>query len=260
VSVERSVGNILKNLEERGLADNTVIIFLSDHGTHYGEKQLTGKWTPYEPSVNTPFIIYDPRPKAQKGKVLDDIVLNIDIAPTLLDLAGEEIPGVMDGRSMLPVIDGVVKDWRTEFFFEHYASPPHVPGFLPRYYGVNTGKKKYARWENLGKVDEEYFDLEKDPLERTNLIGNPGYSEEIETLRSTTLKWRKDNPSNYDPMKNGRPHFGNMEIDWEKFKEVSPEEYARVEAEVKRLGISWDQAVNDWELRYEICTNARHWY
>jgi arylsulfatase A-like enzyme len=260
VSVERSVRNILKNLEERGLADNTVIIFLSDHGTHYGEKQLTGKWTPYEPSVNTPFIIYDPRPNAQKGKVLDDIVLNIDIAPTLLDLAGEEIPGVMDGRSMLPVIDGVVKDWRTEFFFEHYASPPHVPGFLPRYYGVNTGMKKYARWENLGKVDEEYFDLEKDPLERTNLIENPGYAEEIETLRSTTLKWRKDNPSNYNPMKNGRPHFGNMEIDWEKFKEVSPEEYARVEAEVKRLGITWDQAINDWELRYEICTNARHWY
>jgi hypothetical protein len=65
-------------------------------------------------------------------------------------------------------------------------------------------------------------------MERNNLIENSRYAEEIEALRSKTLKWRKDNPSNYDPMKNGRPHFGNMEM--------------------------------DWELRYEICTNARHWY
>ena len=98
MSVERSIGEITKMLEEKGLAENTVIIYLSDHGTHFGEKQMGAKWSPYEQSLRIPFIVYDPRTK-NKGSISDEIVLSIDVAPTMLDLAGVAVPEKMDGKS-----------------------------------------------------------------------------------------------------------------------------------------------------------------
>jgi len=259
LSVERSVGKIVKNLEERGLAENTVIVFLSDHGLALGEKQLLGKWTPYEDSLRIPFIVYDPRTSARKGKVMNEMVLNIDVAPTILELAGIEVPEGMDGRSMVSLLDGKEKSWRKEFFFEHYCCPPHVKSYLPRNEGIRTEKDKYIRWIDF-KLVEEYFDMEHDPQEINNLINNPEYEARNQALRDKFFQWREENPSNYNRDHNGVPHFGSMDIDWERFKEVSPKYYGRVKAAVESMGVTWEQAENDWDIRYQIGKKARFWY
>ena len=261
VSVERSVGEIMKSLEERGLSDNTVVIFLSDHGTHFGEKQLAGKWTPYDESLQIPFIIYDPRKKALKGRELNEMVLNIDIAPTLLELAGAEIPETMDGRSLVPLINGKENSWRKEFFFEHYCSPAGIYYYVPRNEGLRTETEKYARWIDMGANVEEYFDLATDPKEANNLIGDPEYASRIESIRERFNQWREDHPTHYNQFTYGdQPQFYSENMDWEKLKERRPKEYALIEAEVNRLGVTWQQAEYDWGVRYQICEKARYWY
>jgi len=192
LSIERSVGQITKMLEEKGIADNTVIVFLSDHGTHFGEKQLGAKWTPYEQSLRIPFIIYDPRTKT-KGIVSNEMVLNIDIAPTLLDLAGVKIPNTMDGKSLKSLINGQELTHRTHFFFEHFVSPTS-PVYIPRNDGIRTKNTKYLRWIDLDPIVEEFYDLEKDPMEKNNLINNPKYSEKLKKAKSLFTDWRKKFP------------------------------------------------------------------
>ena len=259
MSVERSIGEITGMLKKKGLADNTVIIYLSDHGTHFGEKQLGAKWSPYEQSLRIPFIVYDPRTKA-KGVVSDEMVLNIDVAPTLLDLAGVPVPESMDGKSLKPLINGKKTNWREHFFFEHFVSPT-APIYIPRNDGVRTKTTKYARWIDLDPVVEEFYDLASDPMESNNLINDPAYAEQIEKSRKTFAAWREKYPQEIDY----RPYqqygqSGVMDMDWEKFKEFRPKQYARIEAEIKRMDVTWEQAISDWDVRFEICKNAGYWY
>ena len=195
LSVERSIGQITKMLEEKGIADNTVIIFLSDHGTHFGEKQLGAKWTPYEQSLRIPFIVYDPRSKA-KGIVSDKMVLNIDVAPTLLDLAGIEVPSTMDGKSLKSLIDGDKSFERKHFFFEHFVSPTS-PIYIPRNDGVRTKNTKYVRWLDLEPIVEEFYDLENDPMERTNLINDSKYVKKVEEAKKLFNEWRTKFPAEF---------------------------------------------------------------
>jgi arylsulfatase A-like enzyme len=264
-SVDRSVGQLQEMLEKRGIADNTVIIFLSDHGTHHGERHFVGKWRPYEESLRIPFIIYDPRKNAQKGAVSDEMVLNIDVAPTLLDLAGIEVPEIMDGKSMKPLIQGKQTDWRDHFFFEHYCSPCMVPSYIARNVGVRFRDAKYLQWIDVnavpGNTIEEYYDLSKDSMEAENLINEGNYSSNVQHARETFENWRRENPSTFqfDPF-GPRAQFGAPEVDWEQFQRAKPDEYERIKTEVERLGVSWETAVSDWETRLEICTNAVYWY
>jgi len=260
LSVERSVGEIVKSLEERGLADNTVIIFLSDHGLHLGEKQMKGKWTPYDESLRIPFIVYDPRTPARKRIVKNEMVLNIDVAPTILELAGIEVPEGMDGKSLVSLLQGKERSSRKEFFFEHYCAPPTVHSLIPRNEGIRTEKEKYARWIDFGELHEEYFDMEHDPLEANSLVGKPEYEPRIQALREKFTQWREENPSNYEHVHNGIPHFATMDIDWERFKEASPEHYGRIKAVVDSLGITWDQAEHDWDYRFQISKKVRFYY
>jgi arylsulfatase A-like enzyme len=262
MGVERSVGRILNMLEERGVADNTVIIFISDHGTHFGERQLAGKWTPYDDSLRVPFLIYDPRPGSAHRIRRDELVLNIDIAPTLLDLAGVEIPPQMDGNSMLALIKGHDVAWRDRFYFEHYTSPAPVL-YIPRSEGVRTQNSKYFRWLDwkLDTLSEEFYDLAKDPGEARNVMEEKELAVQIENAKADFKAWRSSNPHNFEYFPySRRPQFGASEIDWEKFQKVRPKEFARIKREVERLGVTWDQAMNDWSVRYKICSEAGYWY
>ena len=252
-SVERSVGKIRAMLEKRGLAHNTVIIYLSDHGNHFGEKQLYGKWSPYEQSLRVPFIVYDPRPQAQKGQVRDELVLNIDVAPTLLSLAGVDIPEVMDGRSLAPLVSRDsspdTPPWRSHFFFEHYQS--YCKGlYIARNEGIRTVDAKYLRWIDPPEPVEEVYDLSKDPDELQNLVNNPEHQERVNRLRSMFDEWRQAHPANYEHQPGTT--FNAPEIDWEELKEAHPKDYQKIEKEVKRLGVTWEQAVYDREIRRKI--------
>ena len=93
------------------------------------------------------------------------------------------------------------------------------------------------------------------------LYDSSGLQEEVNSARQAFRQWREENPSTYTFGVYGEnAQFGAMEINWDRFKEAKPEEYKRIRAEIERLDVTWDQAVNDWEIRKEICSNAGYWY
>ncbi|MCB9768453.1 MAG: sulfatase [Candidatus Omnitrophica bacterium] len=184
--VDNQVGNLLAKLEEMGALDNTVIVFTGDNGFYLGEHGLAGKWFMHEESIRTPLLVYDPTlPKEKRGRKVDPMALNIDISPTLLDYAGVEIPDRVQGRSVRSIVEGESpKDWRTEWFYEHHFKHPRIP----QTEGVRTEVWKYTRYIDVDPVYEELFDLEKDPHEKNNLVGNPDYDSQLKQLRG---KWEK---------------------------------------------------------------------
>jgi len=260
MSVDRSVGAIMAELERRSLAGNTVVIFLSDHGTHFGEHGLTAKWSPYEPSLRIPFIVADPRLKQTAGTTNAALVLNLDVAPTVLDLAGLPPEPGMDGRSLLPLLRGQKPtDWRHHFFFEHQMSLATIPRPIPRNMGVRTENEKYLVWTDPSPTIEEYYVLTDDPDEMKNRVAER--PDAIATLRSLFQHWEKQNPNTYDYMPYGiRPQTGAPNLDWVKFKAAQPKAYERIAAEIKKRDLSWDGALEDPETRWEIGRAAKYWY
>ena len=117
--IDREVGRILAELEKRGLASNTVVVYTSDNGFALGDRELSDKFFMYEESIRDPLIIYDPRePAAHRGRSESAMTLNIDFAPTLLTLAGVTPPAGMQGRSLIPLLRNQhPADWRTDFFY-----------------------------------------------------------------------------------------------------------------------------------------------
>ena len=183
--VDDVVGSIVAKLRERQLAENTVIIFTSDNGFYLGDRGLAGKWFMHEESIRLPLVIYDPRlPKHQRGKKVSNIVLNADIAPTIVELAGAEIPSTMQGRSLLPLRTGKKVAWRSDFLYEHRFAHPRIP----KNEGVRAQRWKYTRYTSIEPVYEELYDLKTDPLEEQNLAGNKKYSKQLATMRS---RWQE---------------------------------------------------------------------
>ncbi|MDF9827021.1 arylsulfatase A-like enzyme [Ereboglobus sp. PH5-10] len=189
--MDREVGRILDELEKRGMLENTLIIFTSDNGFALGDRGMSDKWYMYEEGVRVPLVIVPPRGAAKSAsKRIDDMTLNIDFAPTMLDYAGVKIPEKMQGVSLRPLLEkkkrGKTPAWRTEFFYEHRT----LPKMIPPSEGVRSGKWKYIRWTSETPVTEELFDLEADPNELNNLAGNPTMAETLQKMRERceTLK------------------------------------------------------------------------
>ena len=108
--MDLAIGSVREQLKKEGLSENTISIFLSDNGMFLGEHGFRGKWLMYEESVKTPMFIYNPKNK--KGKVINELTANIDIAPTILAYSGLDIPNYMDGKSLLPLINGTAEKVR----------------------------------------------------------------------------------------------------------------------------------------------------
>ena len=118
--VDHVIGRIRATLEAEDLTENTVIILMGDNGYFLGERGYAGKWLMHEPSLRIPLIIYDPRqPVSLKGKSLEEMVLNVDVAPTILSLAGVEIPESYHGESLTAFYGATPGDWRSSIFCEH---------------------------------------------------------------------------------------------------------------------------------------------
>lgn len=179
--IDREVGRIRDVLAERKLADNTVIIYTSDNGFFLGERGMADKWLMYEESIRLPLVVYDPRlAKESRGKPVDAMVLNIDVAPTMVDLARLPIPERMQGKSLVPFLGGQPREWRSEFFYEHHFSEKIIPPSE----GVRTEKWKYIRWTKSDPVIEELYDLKADPLEEKDLSKEPEHRKTLEELRA----------------------------------------------------------------------------
>ena len=177
--VDRVVGRLRKALAERKLDRNTIIILMGDNGYFLGERGFAGKWLMYEPSLRVPLLVFDPRaPKARRGQVLDQMALNIDVAPTILAMAGLSTPPAMQGKSLTPLLGAAKSAWRKEFFCEHLLKNESIP----QSEGVRTTRWKYFRYRDHREV-EELYDLKADPMEKRNLADDPAHRQQIEKLR-----------------------------------------------------------------------------
>jgi len=186
--VDNVVGRIVKKLEEKGLTKNTIIIYHGDNGFYLGERGLAGKWFAHEVSLQVPLVIFDPcLPARQKGTRRTQAALSIDIAPTILEMAGAEIPPAMQGKSLVPILEGKRPPWRTEFFYEHLF--PHAT--IPRSEAVRGPRYKYIRYLDSQPLYEELYDLQSDPNEAHNLAADPAHAATLERMRKEWAAWRE---------------------------------------------------------------------
>ena len=202
--MDKVIGDLMKSMKKKGLSDNTIIIFASDHGLLMGEYGMSGKALLYDMVEKIPCFIYDPRlPKNKKGITVDNLVSSLDITTTILDYAGIEPSANMQGRSLIPLINGTEKEWRKELFLESLFTGRDTP-FSE---GIRMGDWKYIRmyghhqwsWEEKdvdfkGKKPEfeQLFNLKNDPQEMHNLISEYEGSKILSELRNKTAKYSEE--------------------------------------------------------------------
>ena len=178
-SVDNNVGRVLDYLEENGLADNTLVVYTSDQGFYMGEHGWFDKRFMYEQSLRTPLVMRFPK-GMNAPKEIDELVQNIDYAPTFMELAGLDIPSEMQGKSLVPLVKGTNLDWRDAIYYQYYEYPgPHS---VKRHYGIRTDRYKLIHFYK--DIDTwELFDLQTDPEEMHNLYGQADYAELITGLK-----------------------------------------------------------------------------
>jgi arylsulfatase A-like enzyme len=185
--IDLVLGRIRSELARLGLDGNTVIVFTSDNGYFLGERGYADKWLMYEPSIRVPLVVFDPRaPRESRGLVKRDLVLNIDLGPTLMDLAGVPVPSRAQGRSLKPLLGRTRPAWRPEIFCEELWDHPEIP----RSECVRTERWKYIQYPGHPEY-VELFDVAADPDEKRNLAGDPGQARVLAELRercSRTIK------------------------------------------------------------------------
>jgi N-acetylglucosamine-6-sulfatase len=174
-SVDEGVGRLLAALEETRQLDRTCIVFLGDNGFFFGEHGLGAERRfAYEEGIRTAFFVRYPK-RIPAGSTFPQMVLAIDIAPTLIELAGGKPGAHVQGRSLVPLMKGRGKNWRKSFLVEYFneSAWPWIVGMS--YKAVRTERHKLIHWVHKDGVDELY-DLERDPYEMTNVIADPGYA------------------------------------------------------------------------------------
>ena len=193
-AIDVSIGMIRDELDAQSIADNTVIIYTSDNGYICGSHGYASKVLPMEESSRVPLMIYDPRSKTSQKKLrCQALTGNIDFAPTILELAGLPVPGNMDGKSLLPLIENPSKNIRENMAFINVWGPTPTHSLT-----ALTKNFKYTYWWYGGEgmtPTEELFDTANDPLELKNLANDPAYIPDLERMRKAYDKelaaWKK---------------------------------------------------------------------
>lgn len=179
-SVDDNIGRVLKYLDDNGLAENTVIVLTSDQGFYLGDHGFFDKRFIYEESLRMPFMVKYPK-MVKAGAVNEDIITNIDFAPTLLDLANIKTEQAMQGRSFKSILEGKTpQDWEQAMYY-HYYEFPYWHHVQP-HYGIRT--QKYTLAHFYYNIDVwELYDLENDPQQLKNVINDPQYANVVEDLK-----------------------------------------------------------------------------
>jgi arylsulfatase A-like enzyme len=193
-SVDDNVGRLLDYLDQDGVAEDTIVIYTSDQGFFLGDHGWYDKRLMYEESLRMPFLVRYPR-AIRPGTTNDDIVLNIDFAPTFLDYAGRRAPGQMQGRSFRSNLEGRTPgNWRRGMYYRywmHNSNDHHVPA----HYGLRTREWKliyyYGKPLNMKGANEpattpdwELFDMKNDPREMKNLYHDPAHAATVKRLKA----------------------------------------------------------------------------
>ena len=182
LAIEEGVGEILKALKETGQLDNTIIFFTSDNGYFYGEHGLSiERRLAYEESIRLPLLVRYPK-LIKPATVRDEFALNIDIAPTILSLAGVPVPTTMQGRSLVPLLEGLRSAWRSSFLIELYSDKVFPRIAQMGYKAVRNQRWKYIHYLELNGMDELY-DLKTDPYEMKNLINESTAKKALDEMK-----------------------------------------------------------------------------
>lgn len=186
-SIDDGVGELLDYLEEAGLAENTIIVYTSDQGFYLGEHGWFDKRFMYEESFRTPLLVRYPK-EIKPGTIIDQLVQNLDFAPTLLDYAGIDAPDEMQGESFRDLVAGKTNEWRDAVYYTYYEYPSvHM---VKRHYGVATERYKLIHF--YYDIDEwELYDLQTDPSEMKNLYNDPSYAEVQTTMHQKLNELRE---------------------------------------------------------------------
>lgn len=184
-AVDESVGRMLKYLDDNGLAENTIVIYSSDQGFYLGEHGWYDKRWMFEESFRMPFLIRGPG-VAKPGSRPKELIQNIDYAPTFLDIAGLDAPADVQGRSLMPLMQGKAEDWRKSLYYAYYELGEHA---VPQHFGVRTQTHKLIYFP---KTDEwNLFDLQHDPSEMRSVHAEPEYQETREELAAEFSRLRR---------------------------------------------------------------------
>jgi len=183
LAVDDGLGRIVEALEEEGVLDDTFILFTSDNGFFYGEHGLSlERRMPYEESIRTPLIVRYPH-LTQAGLRIDNLVASVDIAPSVLEVAGTSIGDHIQGHSFVPSLQGSSTGARNSVFIEFFTYENPFPWLLDMdYRAIRTERYKYIHWMQFPDWGELY-DLQEDPFETRNLIGDPGMAGVLDDLR-----------------------------------------------------------------------------
>lgn len=205
--VDENLGRVLEFLDENRLAEDTLIIYTSDNGYFLGEHGWYDKRFMYEPSLRIPLLVRYPR-LGVRGRVPEQMVQNIDFAPTILDFAGVPIPATMQGRSLRPLLEGKPPaDWRRSIYYTYFENSWVLhgkgreamsdPGFayftahrVSPHRGVRTGRHKLIQYYSEGDY-WELFDLQTDPNELKNIYGDPAYASVTADLKQELTRLRQ---------------------------------------------------------------------
>jgi N-acetylglucosamine-6-sulfatase len=185
MSVDESIGRVLNYLEETGQAESTMVVYMGDNGFSFGEHGLIDKRQFYEESVKVPFLVRCPE-LLEGGEPIQQMVQNVDIAPTVLDMAGLKAPDYMVGRSIAPLLSRDSVEWRNKIFYEYYWEYAYPQ--TPTMHGVRTDRYKLIRYHGVWDTNE-FYDLQEDPYEMNNLIASPEHQEQIKAMTREIYDW-----------------------------------------------------------------------
>jgi len=185
--VDTVVSRIRNSLHDLKFADNTVIVYAGDNGYFFAEHGLADKSIMLEESIRIPMLLHDPRmSRSLRGQRVREMSLNVDLAPTMLELAGVERPRSMQGHSLVPLIAKKAANWRREWFYQHNYG---YDGSIPKSEGIRTADWKYIRYAGRNPLYEQLFHLAEDPQELNDLARSPGQGSQLDAMRARWRKW-----------------------------------------------------------------------
>jgi len=198
---DASLARLFEEMDRLKILDRTVIIFAGDNGHLWGEHRLIDKRFAYEESIRIPFLVRAPGIIEKPGALIEEMVLNIDLGPSVLNLADVPVPEFMQGMSIKPLLCGKAQNWRDSFLYEYFYDPPYP---VPDIVAIRTGTQKFVKYAG-NKSPEELFELESDPKEKNNLAGKADFASRKQELSSGLEKLLKQ--TSY-PEKDAREKFG----------------------------------------------------
>jgi len=189
-AVDENVGRMLEYLEQEGLAENTIVVLSSDQGFYLGEHGWFDKRWIFEESLRTPLLVRWPG-HTKPGSVSSELVSLVDFAETFLDVAGLSVPAEMQGRSLVPILEGKTPaDWRKSFYYHYYEYP--APHHVRPHYGIVTDRYKLIHYYAPDIDEWELLDRQKDPLEVKSFYNDPSYAATITSLKADLQRLRTE--------------------------------------------------------------------